>query len=136
MILGIGLDIMDPSRMRDKIQNRGFLERFLHPEELKTIDESNEDKSMLCASRFCVKEAFGKALGTGLRGLKLQDIELVHDASGRPEIVLHGTAKAAFIRLGGSQLFVSISHEEHVVAASVIIEGDLRQCQTQHQKDE
>ncbi len=123
MILGIGIDILETARMSKWQQDRGFLERFMHPQELEDALGSKEDSAMLFASRFSVKEAFGKALGTGLRGLQLKDIALDHDSVGRPVLALTGTALAAFRRIGGVATHVSLSHQDSMVAAVVIIEG-------------
>ncbi len=124
MILGIGLDILETSRMLEKSRDRGFIERFMHPSEIADAERSRENPAMIYASRFAVKEAFGKALGIGLRGLKLKDIAVVHDDAGRPFLKLYGTALEAFNQSGGQTIHLSITHQESVAAAVVIIEGE------------
>ncbi|MDR3201221.1 MAG: holo-ACP synthase, partial [Spirochaetales bacterium] len=71
---------------------------------------------------FAAKEAFGKALGTGLAGFELKDVE-VFRAEGRPELRLSGGAQEALKNLGGEKVFLSLSHEADIAAAMVVIEG-------------
>ena len=124
MILGVGLDILETQRMSAKAEDPGFLNRFMHPDEIAYARKSKEDPAMIYASRFAAKEAFGKALGIGLRGLTLRDISVDHDAVGRPFLSLYGTALKAYRKAGGTSVHLSISHQDSVVAAVVIIEGD------------
>ena len=75
------------------------------------------------AVRFSAKEAFGKALGTGLAGIELKDIAVVNDKTGRPFLKLSGTALQALKEKGGTAIHLSLSHEKTTAAAVVIIEG-------------
>ena len=75
------------------------------------------------AVRFAAKEAFGKALGTGLAGIKLKDIVVVNDRTGRPFLKVSGTALEALKKKGGAALHLSLSHEKTTAAAVVIIEA-------------
>ncbi len=124
MILGVGLDIVHISRMKEWRGKRGLLERYFHPEELEDAHKKGVrgvDHSL--AARFAAKEAFGKALGTGLAGLRLRDIQIVNDTQGKPSIELYATARRRFEALGGSALFVSLTHESDNAIAVVVIEG-------------
>ncbi|MGM0432574.1 MAG: holo-ACP synthase [Spirochaetota bacterium] len=123
MIIGIGVDIVSVQRMSSHCHDETFLRRFLHPGEVEDIQASREDKAQLLASRFAVKEAFGKALGSGLRDLSLSDIQLDHDTLGRPFVVLHGNAQKRFASVGAERIFVSLSHERQMAAAVVILES-------------
>ena len=76
------------------------------------------------ASRFAAKEAVMKALGTGIRGVRWRDIEVVRQRGRAPTIRLHGTALARAERLGIEHLSVSLSHSEHYAVAFVV--GDSR----------
>ncbi len=123
MIIGMGLDIVDVSRMEKLTEESPFMRRFLHPQEYAEIMESRESRAVLLASRFAVKEAFGKATGKGLRGLSLPDIQLDHDEFGRPFLRLHGTAAEAVKQLGVGSIHVSLSHESKTAAAVVLFES-------------
>ena len=124
MILGVGIDIVHVGRIRHWESVPGLVERFFHPEEAADARARGEGgESLSLAARFAAKEAFGKALGTGLAGIRLGDIQVVNDRNGRPEIVLHGTALARLRDVGGARLHVSLTHERDNAVAVVIIEG-------------
>lgn len=74
------------------------------------------------AARFAAKEAFLKAMGTGLRGeMSLRDIEVCSTELGRPAIVLHGETERLFRERGGGWVQVSLSHQASLAVAVVII---------------
>jgi holo-[acyl-carrier protein] synthase len=123
MILGIGIDVVHVERIRHWISVPGLVERFFHPEEIADARARGAGVSLSLAARFAAKEAFGKALGTGLAGIRLGDIQVVNDRNGRPEIVLHGTALARFGAAGGARAHVSLTHERDNAVAVAIIEG-------------
>jgi holo-[acyl-carrier-protein] synthase len=122
MIIGLGIDVVDVSRMSTRCEDLRFLKKFLHEQELSEILESAESRAQLTASRFAVKEAFAKALGTGMRGLSFTDIQLDHDKLGKPLLMLHGSAKRRVDELGEVSIHVSVSHDISAAAAVVILE--------------
>lgn len=123
MIIGVGLDIVETERMLSHIEDSSFMRRFLHENEYREIMASREPRHILLASRFAVKEAFGKATGQGMRGMSFSDIELGHDSVGRPRLILHGSALDLFHMIGATGSFISLTHEKHTAAAVVILEG-------------
>jgi len=123
MILGIGIDIVHVGRIRHWESVPGLVERYFHPDEAAAARSRGASESLSLAARFAAKEAFGKALGTGLAGIKLGDIQVVNDRNGRPEIVLHGTALARLRAVGGSRVHVSLTHESDNAVAVAVIEG-------------
>jgi holo-[acyl-carrier protein] synthase len=122
MIIGLGIDVVDVHRMSKRCDDLHFLRKFLHEQELSEILESAESRAQLTASRFAVKEAFGKALGTGMRGLSFTDIQLDHDKLGKPLLVLHGSARQRVDEFGEVHIHVSVSHDVAAAAAVVILE--------------
>ena len=125
MILGVGIDVVHPQRLRRWQKIPGLLERFYHSEELAQCRKRAGDAAVLSlAARFAAKEAFGKALGSGLAGLSLRDMAVMNNPLGKPELQLTGSAKAALERLGGTRVFISLSHEKEAVLAMCVIEGD------------
>jgi holo-[acyl-carrier protein] synthase len=72
------------------------------------------------ASRLAGKEAVLKALGTGIRGVGLRDIEIVTTPVGRPTVVLHDRAAAAANRAGIERVEVSLCHEEDYALAVAV----------------
>ena len=123
MILGIGIDVVHPDRIRRWQGIEGLLDRYFHSDELKQCRARGRSGFLSLAARFAAKEAFGKALGTGLAGLALRDMAVMNDPAGKPELRLLGSARAAFERSGGSRVLVSLAHERVAVLAMVVIEG-------------
>ena len=125
MILGVGIDVVHPHRLRRWQMIPGLLERFYHPTELAQCRKRAGEVALLSlAARFAAKEAFGKALGSGLAGLSLRDMAVLNNSLGKPEMRLRGSAQAALERIGGKRVFISLSHEKAAVLAMCVIEGD------------
>lgn len=125
MIVGIGTDLLAVARMRSACLRRGeaLAARLLHPDELQIL-AGKEDPARWLAKRFAAKEALLKALGTGLRqGLSWQDMAVLPDELGRPEVNWHGAALARLEYLGGCRTHLSISDEQDYVLAFAIIES-------------
>ena len=75
------------------------------------------------AARFAVKEAFSKALGTGISGFNLQDVFITNDKDGKPKIHIQNNAKNILEnRCGECNVMVSLSHEKEFAIAFVVIE--------------
>ncbi len=113
MILGIGTDIIEISRIKKLMNETDFLNRFFTSAEIEYIS----DKPQSAAAAYAAKEAYSKALGTGIRGFSLKDIELLHDSLGKPYIKAY---KLAFLE--NSNTFVSLSHCGEYAIAYVVIE--------------
>jgi len=122
VILGVGIDIVDVRRISNWMKDPGLISRYFHEHELARAGSYNGALSL--AARFAAKEAFGKALGTGLRNLNLKDICVENDELGKPMIRLMGSAKLAFEQVRGHRLHLSLTHETDNAVAVVIIEGD------------
>ncbi|UTC87398.1 holo-ACP synthase [Treponema denticola] len=123
MILGLGIDIVEVSRLEKWLNDKKLLERFFNKEELEYVLSKRDGAAPSLAVRFAAKEAFGKALGTGLAGIELKDIAVVNDKIGRPFLKLFGTALQALKEKGGASIHLSLTHEKTTAAAVVIIEG-------------
>ncbi len=123
MILGIGIDVIQVERIRRWATIPGLYERYFHPQELEMARRNGQNAVLSLAARFAAKEAFGKALGTGLYGIQLRDINVVNDPHGKPELVLEGRALEIFRQLGGKKVHVSLTHEEDYALAMVVLEG-------------
>lgn len=122
MITGIGVDIVHVDRIEHWNRIPGLIERFFHPEEIKDADDRKSSRAVSLAARFAAKEAFGKALGTGLKNIKLKDIQVVSNHNGKPDILVHGTAKKALEKSGASNIFISMTHERDNAVAVVVLE--------------
>ncbi len=124
MISGIGIDIVHVDRIRRWIENQAILERFFHPDEIETARSRNKGMALSLAARFAAKEAFGKALGSGLAHFALKEVAVVNDQLGRPVMRLEGAARREYERHGGGTIHISMTHEGDNAVALVIIEKE------------
>ncbi|ADL13592.1 holo-ACP synthase [Acetohalobium arabaticum] len=118
MVTGIGVDIIEVARIKDgweKYQDR-FLDRLFTSEEVDYCLQRSSPEVHL-AARFAAKEAVVKAFGTGLRGMKWTEIEVVNDQSGRPEIKLHNQAELLAKELEIREVLISLSHTKQQAIA-------------------
>jgi holo-[acyl-carrier protein] synthase len=123
MITGIGVDIVHVQRMERWIGKRRLLERFFHGDELAASFSRGGFAAPSLAARFAAKEAFGKALGTGLAGLALKDIVVKNRYNGKPEIHAQGTALSALQKNGADRVHLSLTHEQDNAVAMVVLES-------------
>ena len=132
MVLGIGLDLCQIRRIDAAMERPRFLERVYAPAERARISSaSGSRRAEIAAGLFAAKEAVSKSLGTGFSGFGFADIEIVPDAAGRPTCALRGGAKAradALAGVGGWRVWLSITHEAGIAAATAILEGGERPC--------
>jgi holo-[acyl-carrier protein] synthase len=122
LIAGIGVDIVQIRRMRHWRAIPGLLERYFHPQELATALSRGEGADHSLAGRFAAKEAFGKALGTGLEGMVLKDIMVVNQGNGRPELQVFDTARSALKKNGADKIHLSLTHDQDNAVAMVVLE--------------
>ncbi|MGB8713896.1 MAG: holo-ACP synthase [Onishia taeanensis] len=125
MILGIGTDIARVARFETAMVRHGdrFAARLLGPHEQARLAENGQPAAYL-AKRFAAKEAFVKALGTGMRqGMRWAEIQVVNDSLGRPSLVLSGQAQVLADGLGVTGMHLSISDEAELAMALVVLEG-------------
>ena len=129
MIIGIGIDMVQVQRMNKWMETPGLTERYFHPEELQYSMINGNNAVFSLAARFAAKEAFGKALGTGLEGIELKDIMIKNKENGQPELHIFGTALRALEKKctdPSVKIHVSLSHEKEHAMAMVILEKDSR----------
>jgi holo-[acyl-carrier protein] synthase len=124
MIAGIGVDLVLARRLERWRNIPGLLERYFHPQELSVSLSRGAGAALSLAARFAAKEALGKALGTGLSGLTLRDINVVNRSNGRPELELRGTALSALERNGAVKVHLSLAHEQEYAIAMVVLEAE------------
>ncbi len=116
-----GIDIIDVKRIRNSVLGNGFKERVFTESEISYCEKRKKGAFESYAARFAVKEAFAKALGTGIAaGLQLKDIEVVRE-DGKPELKLHNSAVRILEEKGNYTMDVSISHTSDTAAAVVVI---------------
>ena len=119
--MNVGIDIIEIDRIARSIKNPKFLSRIFSPSELKYFSQKCFNPSTI-AGNFCVKEAFSKAMGTGIRGFSFNEISVLRDYMGTPYISLSGKAKELLkSKTNGNNLTVSISHSKNMSTAIVIL---------------
>lgn len=124
MISGIGTDIVAISRFQGFLDkgNNAILERLFTRSELDACSKRKDSASCL-AARFAAKEAFMKALGTGLRdGISWHGIEVSNDTLGKPDLRLSGkTAELSQVQKL-TRVHLSLSHDGGHAVAMVVLE--------------
>jgi holo-[acyl-carrier protein] synthase len=123
MITGIGIDIIEVKRMERWLDNSALLERYFHPQEITLAFSRKKSAAQTLAARFAAKEAFGKALGTGLARIELKDIIVINNDRGKPDIKLTGTAENEFEKSGANKVHLSLAHERENAVAMIVLEG-------------
>ena len=124
MIVGIGVDIVEPERIGGMIERHAgrFLERTFTADEIAYCRGRKRAVEHF-AARWAAKEAVAKALGTGLaRRIGWKDIEVVKDPSGAVGVRLYRKAKTLADKLGVTRIHLSLSHTEKAAVAVVVAE--------------
>ena len=123
MIAGLGIDMIEVERVATKIgKEAGFRELVFSEREIAYC-EAKTNKYEHYAARFAAKEAFYKAIGTGwMNETSFNEIEVINDHKGKPELVLLGKTSEVLARTGIRNIFVSLSHVKTMASAVVIIE--------------
>lgn len=123
MIYGIGTDITEVKRFQKWIKDPQMIERFFNQHEIKETG-TDSFKCQHYAARFAAKEAFSKALGTGISGFNLKDVYIKNNQDGKPLLIVENSAeKLLKEKCGECSLHVSLSHEKEYATAFVIIEN-------------
>lgn len=127
-IIGIGTDIIAVSRIRENLNRHPekFIERILSVQEKQCLppDLKWDEPHWVgyVAKRFAGKEAFAKALGTGIaNGISFQDISILNDQQGKPYIECTGNAKQQLAQRQIQTIHVSLSDEKEYAVAFVVL---------------
>lgn len=123
MILGIGVDLIEIDRVRTALRRTpSLLGRMFTGGEQRYC----QGRIPSLAARFAAKEAVAKALGSGVRGFTLLDIEVIGDDLGRPSVRLHGRAADQAGKSGVTSVHLSLSTSDTMAAAYAVAEGQSR----------
>lgn len=119
--LAVGTDIIEIARIKRSLDDFG--ERFL--KRVYTERERNwyRDRPNELAARFAAKEATSKALGTGIIGIRWQEMEVLPNRRGKPILILHGRAADRARQLGLTNFSVSLTHSRTDAMAFVVASG-------------
>ena len=123
-IFGIGVDLVKNQRIKKSIKKKRFIEKIFSKKEI-FYSQKTSNKVNFFAKRFAAKEAFSKALGTGVRGgISFKKIEILNDKMGKPYYYNSNNIKRIIynrFKLRSYDLFLSISDEtDYSVAFTVI----------------
>lgn len=126
MIIGIGVDLVEISRVRSMIASRGeraLLRLFTESERRYCADMANPARHF--AVRVAAKEAAFKALSGSdeARGIGWREMEVELDEIGRPSLRLHGRASTRAKELGVARTWISLSHGDDLATAFVVLES-------------
>ena len=125
-IFGIGTDIVNIKRMEKALKRQGdkFKNKIFSKNEIAYC-ENKKNPSSFYAKRFAAKEAFSKALGTGIRkGINFKNIEVLNNSYGKPKIKVKGKVSEYLIKKVKRKkyaIFLSLSDEKNWAQATVII---------------
>jgi len=122
-IFGAGIDLIEISRISNSIKNKNFIDRIYSKSEIQQA-RSLKNKSFFFAKRFAAKEAFSKAIGTGIsEGISFKEISVVNNIKGKPTIKLSGKTKSVVLKkIKKARVHLSLSDEKNHAVAMVIIE--------------
>jgi holo-[acyl-carrier protein] synthase len=124
VIFGVGTDVVEIGRIEKALARFGerFAKRVLCGPELKRFHAHRQPASYL-AKRFAAKEAFAKALGTGIKApANWHGVWVTNRASGKPELEFSEALKKALSNRGISGCHLSLADERGVAVATVILE--------------
>ncbi len=119
MILGIGTDIIEIERIRRAVSRENFKRRVFTEFEQNYCESRGAQSAASYAARFAAKEAFFKAIGTGIVS-SLAEVEIKNDAAGQPQIFLHGNTKILAAEKSVAKIFLSLSHSREYATAFVV----------------
>lgn len=118
----IGCDLVEIARIEESIKKPQFIDRVFHELEV-TYCEQRVKREACYAARFAAKEAFVKALGTGLfvQGVTLKDVWVENEESGRPMLRFSAKASELLLQAGLANCDVSLSHQDEYAMAVVLL---------------
>ncbi len=123
MILGIGHDLCQISRIEKLLEDGRFLKRFFAEEEQTYILSKGKSTAQTAAGIFASKEAYVKAVGSGFVSSNLSEICVLHNENGAPYYEIRGKAYEKLCSMQGKSLFLSITHEGEYASAVCVLEG-------------
>ena len=123
-IYGIGTDVVNINRIKNSLKNKNFISRLFNKNEIKKCN-AQINKANCYAKRFAAKEAFSKAIGTGIsKGINFNEIIVHNIKSGKPNIKLLGNTKKIVNKILNKKkfnIFLSLSDDKPFAVATVVI---------------
>lgn len=124
MIFGIGTDLIKIKRIKNINSLEKFALKILSENELDLFNSlSNDKKITFISKQFAGKEAFSKALGTGIsEGIRFKEIEILRDEKGKPIFTAINSLKSFMLNLGITRTHISFTDEREYAMAFAILE--------------
>lgn len=119
-MIGIGTDLVELERFRATLERTPRIKERSFTAAEREYSDAKSDPTERYAARWAAKEAVMKAMGVGLGGVAMVDIEVVKDDSGAPSILLHDTAAAKAAELGITEWKITITHTESLAQAIAV----------------
>ena len=123
-IYGIGTDVINIDRIKKSLKNKNFIDRVFNKNEVKKCNKQI-NKANCYSKRFAAKEAFSKAIGTGIsKGINFNEIIVHNIKSGKPNIKLLGNTKKIvnkILKKKKFNIFLSLSDDKPFAVATVVI---------------
>lgn len=116
--VAVGIDTIEIARIRRTLADFG--DRFLRRVYTERERERYGSRVSELAARFAAKEATSKALGTGIRGIRWREMEVLANRRGKPVLILHGSAAKRAAILGLVDFDVSLTHSRTDAMAFVV----------------
>lgn len=132
--LAVGTDIIEIARIQRTLNDFG--DRFLRKVYTEREREWYGTRVNELAARFAAKEATSKALGTGIVGIRWQEMEVLPNRRGKPVLILHGRAARRARKLGLTDFSVSLTHSRTDAMAFVVATGPGSREGDQHGDDD
>jgi len=123
-IFGIGTDIVNVDRIKNSLKNKNFIKRIFNKKEIQKCKKINHSNNCY-AKRFAAKEAFSKAMGTGIsKGINFNEIVILNKKTGKPYIRIIGETKKKLnkkFKKKKPKISLSLSDEKKYAVAFVTI---------------
>tara|TARA_X000001036_G_C20174601_1_gene600858 strand:- start:104 stop:493 length:390 start_codon:yes stop_codon:yes gene_type:complete len=124
-IFGIGTDVVNYNRFKNILRKNNLLKKRIFSKNEIIYCTKKKDKFASFAKRFAAKEAFSKALGTGIaKGLNFNEIEVKNDLQGKPEIIIKGKSLKVVNKTLNKKkfkIFISLSDDTPFIVATALI---------------
>ena len=126
MILGLGVDLCNITRMKNAVRSEHFVRRIFHPEEISYADGKGNElaRAASFASAFAAREAFSKASGISMYKVAFSQSFCLERRAGGPSLSVSRDLDADLAE-GTKRVWVSLSHDGDYAVAVVVIEGGL-----------
>ena len=125
MHISVGTDLVEVDRIKKLLSRPRFWSRvFGEQERTYLLALSSACMAQSAAACFAAKEAFGKAMGTGISSFSLTEVQVIHAENGAPSLHLSGKAKALSDKLGYTKFSLSLAHTKRYATATLIAYGD------------